>query len=64
MARILAADKVAGTRTNSVLYNGNFEVKPSVLTAQTNTNTRWIDGTAAGSTAKLAYGWGVKPDNL
>jgi len=39
------------------VYNGNFEVKPGTITAATNTANRWIDGTAAGSAAKLAFGW-------
>lgn len=57
MARVAVSGRVATTRTNSILYNGGFEVKPSVLTAATNTANRWIDGTAAGSAAKLAFGW-------
>jgi hypothetical protein len=32
---------------------------PSTLSAQTNASSRWIDGTAAGSSAKLAYGWAI-----
>lgn len=44
-------------RTGSVIPNGNFRQRPSVLTAATNTANRWIDGTGAGSSAKLAYGW-------
>lgn len=57
MARIAVAGRVASTRTNDALYNGSFEVKPSSITAATNTANRWIDGTAAGSAAKLAFGW-------
>lgn len=57
MSRVLAVDRVANTRTNSVLRNGDFEFKPSVLTAQTSTAGRWIDGTAAGNTAQRSYGW-------
>lgn len=49
--------RLTTTRLNSILYNGNFEIAPSVLTAQTNTAGRWIDGTAAGSVAKLGLGW-------
>lgn len=59
MARVQATGRVLSTRTNNILFNGNFEVKPSVITADTNTVNRWIDGTAAGSTAKLGYGWAV-----
>jgi hypothetical protein len=57
MPRVPAEGRVASTRTNSILRNGDFEVRPAVLTAATNTANRWVDGTAAGSTAKLAYGW-------
>lgn len=57
MARPAASGRIASTRTNSILYNGNFEVKPGTITAQTNTAGRWIDGTAAGTTARNAYGW-------
>ena len=59
MVRTAVANRVAQTRTGNILYNGGFEVKPSVITAATNTLNRWIDGTAAGSNAKLGYGWGV-----
>jgi hypothetical protein len=58
MARIAVADRVTNTRLNNILYNGNFELKPSYV-ADTNTAGKWIDGTAAGSGAKLAYGWGT-----
>ncbi len=58
MARIATADRIASTKTKSIIYNGNFEIKPSVITAQTNVAGRWIDGTAAGSVAKMSrYGW-------
>lgn len=57
MTRIAVADRIASTRTNSVVHNGNFEVKPGSITAATNTANRWIDGTAAGSQAKLGFGW-------
>jgi len=56
MARIAAADRVASARANSIIYNGGFEIKPS-CTADTNVAKRWVDGLAAGSVAKLAYGW-------
>ena len=49
MVRTAVANRVAQTRTGNILYNGGFEVKPSVITAATNTLNRWIDGTAAGS---------------
>src|SRR5690606_26918304 len=42
---------------NSVQVNGSFEVRPASYTADTNTANRWIDGTAAGSTARLGCGW-------
>lgn len=61
MARIAAFGRVASTRTNSTLYNGGFEVTPAIITAATNTATRWIDGTAAGSTASRALGWATAP---
>lgn len=57
MARIAVANRVASTRLNNVLYNGDFEARPTTITAATNTANRWIDGTAAGSAAKLAFGW-------
>lgn len=38
--------------------NGNFESYPS-FTAATNTNRRWIDGTAAGSTTTDTYKWAI-----
>ncbi len=56
MARIATANRTASTRFNSIIYNGDFEVKPA-YTADTNTANKWIDGTAAGSASKLAYGW-------
>lgn len=51
-------------RTNSFLYNGNFENAPSVLTAQTSTVGRFIDGTATGSTARLGLNWAVATSGL
>lgn len=57
MARTTASGRSVNTRTNSVLYNGNFEVRPTTITADTNVANRWIDGTAGGSTARLALGW-------
>lgn len=41
----------------NVIPNGNFEVYPAVLTANTNTAARWIDGTAAGSASPRGMGW-------
>jgi hypothetical protein len=57
MARVTATNRIVSTRTNSILYNGGFEVAPSVLTAQTSTANTWINGTAAGSTANTGLGW-------
>lgn len=59
MARVAASGRVASTRTNSILYNGNFEQRPSVITAATTTANRWIDGTSGGSSAISGYGWGT-----
>lgn len=59
MPRTAVSGRIASTRTNSILYNGSFEVVPTVNTNATNVSARWIDGTAAGSSAKLAYGWGI-----
>lgn len=56
--RLAISDRVASTRKNNLLYNGDFEVKPSFVAA-TNTALRWIDGTAAGSQARRGYGWGI-----
>ncbi len=59
MARIAVTNRVASTRSGNILYNGDFEAQPAVITAATNTATRWIDGTAAGSTATKGLGWGT-----
>lgn len=64
MARNTVANRVASTRTNSILYNGDFEEQPGTITAATNTSARWIDGTAGGSTASRAFGWAVTPAAL
>lgn len=56
MARTAATNRVANTRSSSVVYNGGFEIKPAYV-ADTNTANRWIDGTAAGSAARTAFGW-------
>jgi hypothetical protein len=57
VARIAAAGRVATTRNNSILRNGDFATYPAVLTALTNTADRWIDGTSGGTTAKMAFRW-------
>lgn len=64
MARVATSGRVASTRTGNILYNGNFEIKPPVLTAQTNVANVWINGAAAGATGKLGYGWGIKPASV
>ena len=38
------------------IKNGDMASQPS-FTAPTSTNTRWVDGTAAGSTTDSQYGW-------
>lgn len=58
MVRLAVSERVASTETNSILYNGGFEVKPTFVAA-TNTALRWIDGTAAGATGRRGYGWGI-----
>lgn len=40
-----------------LLKNANFEQAPAFTAAQTALNSRWIDGTAAGSTTNAQYGW-------
>jgi len=42
--------------TELLIRNSDFEAAPSFVAA-TNTNQRWIDGTAAGSTTNDMYGW-------
>ncbi len=42
----------------NLVKNGDFEYAPP-FTAATNTNQRWIDGTAAGSTTNDLFGWGM-----
>lgn len=61
MARIAVANRVAATRTNNILYNGDFEIKPATITAATrDIETRWVDGTVSGSSARSSYyGWGA-----
>jgi hypothetical protein len=53
----------SGVRPN-LLYNGNFEQAPSILTAGTNTASRWVDGTAAGSQANRGLGWAIPGGGL
>lgn len=43
---------------DNLLYNGNFELAPA-FTAATNTDDRWIDGTAGGSLVNELYRWGL-----
>lgn len=43
---------------NNLIHNGDFELAPS-FTAATTTSSRWIDGTAAGSTTNDTYGWAL-----
>lgn len=57
--RVAVSGRVASTRTNSILYNGDFEVKPGTITAATSGLNKWVDGTAAGGGSKLAYGWAI-----
>lgn len=59
MARIVTVNRYINSP--NILFNGDFEIKPSVLTAATNTGARWIDGTAGGSNAVRSYGWAVTP---
>lgn len=48
---------IIATQTTSKggVFNGDFEVLPTFVAAQTATG--WIDGTAAGSATNDAYGW-------
>jgi hypothetical protein len=39
------------------IYNGDFEIVPTFVTAQTQSN--WIDGTLTGSSINNAYGWAL-----
>lgn len=57
MPRTLTSARTAVSRNNNLLYNGNFESKPSSITAATSTSNKWIDGTSGGSGAAKAYGW-------
>lgn len=61
MARTAVANRVATARNDSELYNDNFEAQPASFTAATTTAGRWIDGTAAGSTAGRGFGWATTP---
>lgn len=42
----------------NLVANGDFEYAPA-FTAATTGSSRWIDGTAAGSTSISQYGWGM-----
>jgi hypothetical protein len=42
----------------NLVYNGDFEIVPP-FTAATTTSSRWIDGTASGSTTNDVLGWGL-----
>jgi len=55
--QLVATRTTAATRTGMV-KNGNFENAPTFVAA-TNTNLRWIDGTAGGSTNNDVYGWAI-----
>jgi hypothetical protein len=57
--RSLSGARTQVSRINNIIYNGDFEISP-LFVAATNTNQRWIDGTAAGSAVLLtAYHWAV-----
>lgn len=51
-------DLKLSTASKGGVFNGGFETVPP-FTAATNTNARWIDGTAGGSTTNTEYGWGI-----
>ena len=48
--------KKRGVVGGNLVYNGDFEYAPP-FTAATTTSSRWIDGTAAGSTTNNLFGW-------
>jgi hypothetical protein len=60
--RQLATGRVIPTKSRQpigeLVYNGDFEYAPP-FTAPTDTTTRWIDGTAAGSSTNDVYRWGI-----
>lgn len=45
-------------RVGELVYNGDFEYAPA-FTASTNTQARWIDGTASGSTTNNSFGYNL-----
>ena len=54
-----STDTVTGIRRqDKLLQNGDFEFAPA-FTAPTTGSSRWIDGTAGGSTSISQYGWGM-----
>lgn len=54
-----STDTVTGIRRqDKLLQNGDFEFAPA-FTAPTTGSSRWIDGTANGSTNISQYGWGM-----
>lgn len=59
MARTTAAARQTASTRSNILFNGNFEIAPTTLTAPTNTPSRWVDGTAGGSSATTGLGWGI-----
>lgn len=55
MRQIASMRNTAGAP--NLILNGSFDAAPSFV-AQTAASLTWIDGTATGSTAVSAYGWG------
>lgn len=57
---LIGSSRSSFTRVRgNILPNGDFESHPAVITAPTNTATRWVDGTAAGSVGNTGLGWGI-----
>lgn len=51
--------------TPNLVYNNDFEIVPSTLTANTNVVSKWIDGTASGNSATSSnYGWAIPTGGL
>jgi hypothetical protein len=46
---------------NNLVSNGDFDYAPTFTAATNAAGTRWVDGTAAGSTTNDIYKWGVNP---
>lgn len=59
MSRNILSGRIPISRSKGLIYNSAFDLYPSTITAATTNVPRWVDGTAAGSTAKLGYGWGT-----